>query len=127
MLLVITIFIAVAGFLMIDHCQTALLETAGMLLAAAGAVMSAILIIGSAVIQIDAEGTKQRLIADREILVYQLDNKLYEDDILGKKELYNQIQDWNSKVIYNKTMQDNLFIDFMIPDIYTDIEPIDYK
>ena len=52
-------------------------------------------------------------------LVYQLENDLYDNDNdLGKKELYNQIQDWNKDLAYYKHIQNDLWNGVFYPNIY---------
>lgn len=52
-------------------------------------------------------------------LVYQLENELYENDNdLGKKELYNQIQEWNKDLAYRQNVQDNFWNGIFYPNIY---------
>ena len=52
-------------------------------------------------------------------LVYQLENDLYDNDNdLGKKELYDQIQEWNKDLAYNKNVQNNFWSGIFYPNIY---------
>ena len=52
-------------------------------------------------------------------LVYQLENGLYENDNdLGKKELYNQIQEWNKDLAYRQHAQDDFWNGIFYPNIY---------
>lgn len=63
-----------------------------------------------------------------EILEYQLENDLYDNDNdLGKKELYSEIEDYNSTIIKGKRMQRDFWYGIFYPDIYDCLEPIDYK
>lgn len=58
-------------------------------------------------------------------LVYQLENGLYENDNdLGKKELYNQIEDWNKDLAYHQTIQDEFWNGIFYPNIYDQFEYI---
>lgn len=58
-----------------------------------------------------------------ESLTYQLDNNLYDNDNdIGKKELMNQIQDWNTDLAYRKTIQRNFWVGIYYPNIYDDFE-----
>jgi hypothetical protein len=73
------------------------------------------------------EATYARLETERECLVYELENNLYNDngdDVVGKKELYSQIRKFNTEVAYNKTMNDNLWVGIFYSDAYESIEPI---
>ena len=52
-------------------------------------------------------------------LVYQLENELYENDNdLGKKELYNQIQEWNKDLAYYQNAQGDFWNGIFYPNIY---------
>lgn len=59
-------------------------------------------------------------------LSYQLETGMYNNDNeLGKKELYNQIQEWNTDIAYNQATQNDLWIGVFIPDIYDQFELIE--
>ena len=63
-----------------------------------------------------------------EILEYQLENDLYDNDNdLGKKELYSEIENYNSTIVKGKAMQNDFWYGIFYPDIYDHLEPIDYK
>ena len=53
-----------------------------------------------------------------ESLVYQLENNLYDNDNdIGKKELYNEIKEWNTDLAY-KHLGRKMFIDNGIPGLF---------
>lgn len=89
------------------------------------AIVISLLIIIVNYIYIDAEvaGSKQTY----DSLVYQYENNIYEDDLVGKKELYNQIQDWNEDVVYFQTIQDNFWVGIYYPNVYDQFETIPLK
>ena len=63
-----------------------------------------------------------------ESLVYQLENDLYDNDNdLGKKELYNQIQNWNEDLAAGKSMQHDIWIGVFWADIYDHFEFIELE
>ena len=63
-----------------------------------------------------------------ESLVYQLENDLYDNDNdLGKKELYNQIQSWNEDLANGKQMQRDILVGMFYPNIYDDFTYIELK
>lgn len=60
-------------------------------------------------------------------LVYQLENDLYDNDNdFGKKELYDQIRDWNEDLAKNKKMQRDPWLGMFYPDIYDSFEFIKF-
>lgn len=63
-----------------------------------------------------------------ESLVYQLENNLYDNDNdLGKKELYNQIQSWNEDLANGKQMQRDIWVGMFYPNIWDDFTYIELK
>lgn len=50
-------------------------------------------------------------------LVYQLENDIYDNDNdLGKKELYDQITEWNHKVVSHSKMNDSIWFGMVYYD-----------
>lgn len=61
-------------------------------------------------------------------LVYQLENNLYDNDNdLGKKELYNQIQYWNEDLAKGKALQNDFWLGAFYPDVYDQFDFIDLE
>lgn len=61
-----------------------------------------------------------------EILTYQLENHLYDNDNdIGKKELYNQIQSWNEDLAEGKALQHDFWVGIFYPNIYDQFEFIE--
>lgn len=49
--------------------------------------------------------------ARREILTYQLENDVYDNDnVLGKRDLYEQIRDWNEDLAYRQRVQKDFWV-----------------
>lgn len=64
-----------------------------------------------------------------EALVYQMENEIYENDNdLGKKELYDEVREWNEDLAYGKAAMDNFWIGiFYVNEVYENFEFIEYK
>jgi hypothetical protein len=63
-----------------------------------------------------------------DIIVYQLENDIYNDngdDVVGKRDLYEQIREWNEDYAYNKRVQDNPWTGIFIPNYCDYLKPIE--
>ena len=129
-MIAVGIICIVAGWLMYKYTgfDTEWLEGCGWFLVALGAIAAFV----SGIIIIDSNATLDAKIAEKEqirsSLVYQLENDIYENDNdLGKKNLYDQIQDYNSNLAYYKGVQDDFWLGIFYPDIYDQFEFIEYS
>lgn len=65
--------------------------------------------------------------AYRDTLIYEFTNDVYSDngdDVVGKKELYNQIREFNAQVASDRRAAKDFWVGIFVPDAYLDIEPI---
>ena len=82
-------------------------------------VMLIVVIYNNVGVEAKIESNKQR----HESLVYQAENNLYENDNdLGKKELVNQIQEWNENLARGKALQDDFWVGIFYADIYDEFD-----
>lgn len=87
-------------------------------------IISIVAIISNAGIDGQIASNEQRY----ESLVYQFENDIYDNDNdLGKKELYNQIQDWNEEVAKGQALQNDPLVGIFYPDIYDQFEVIEFE
>ena len=96
------------------------------------ATVFAIAIVISGIIMIDSyAGTEAKIALNNkkyESLTYQLENNLYDNDNdLGKKELYNEIREWNEDLAYNQTIQDDFWLGIYYPNVFDQFEFIEYE
>ena len=83
------------------------------------AAMLIVVIVNNVGIDASIEANKQRY----ESLIYQAENNLYENDNdLGKKELVNQIQEWNEDLASGKALQDDFWVGIFYADIYDEFD-----
>ena len=58
-----------------------------------------------------------------ESLTYQLENNLYDNDNdIGKKELMDEIREWNEDLAYHKEIQRNFWMGIYHPNVYDNLE-----
>lgn len=58
-----------------------------------------------------------------ESLTYQLENNLYDNDNdIGKKELMDEIREWNEDLAYYKEIQRNFWVGIYYPNIFDNFE-----
>lgn len=58
-----------------------------------------------------------------ESLTYQLENNLYDNDNdIGKKELMDEIREWNEDLAYCKKIQRNFWVGIYYPNVYDNLE-----
>ena len=70
-------------------------------------------------IEAEIEANKQRY----DSLVYQAETRLYENDNdVGKKDLADQIQNWNEDLARGKALQNDFWVGIFIPNIYDEFE-----
>ena len=85
----------------------------------AAAIMLVIIIANNVGVEAKIEANKQRY----DSLVYQAENNMYDNDNdLGKKELVNQIQEWNEYLARGNALQDDFWVGIFYADIYDEFD-----
>lgn len=70
----------------------------------------------------DVADTEQRY----EILNYQVEYKMYDNDI-ARKALMVDIEDYNSMIARKQTEQNNKWVGIFVPNVWDEFELIDYS
>lgn len=79
--------------------------------------------IGLAASYIGADASIAKWETQYESLTYQLENNLYDNDNdIGKKELMDEIREWNGNLAYHKAIQRNFWVGIYYPNIYDNLE-----
>ena len=78
------------------------------------------------VTNISIRGNVPAMRVQYESLVYQYENNLYENENdVGKKELMDQIQEWNEKIANGKTYQRDFWVGIFVPNVYDEFDFIE--
>lgn len=63
-----------------------------------------------------------------DLLVYQYENDIYDNDNdIGKRDLMEDIEEWNTDLAYHKQIQRNFWVGIFYPNIYDDFEFIELR
>lgn len=135
MLIILLLFIALIAFITIFiHCVHKDLSCIYALLGVISLTLS--LVIGICLItlsysaiaeNVEANGILASKQSEYYSLVYQIENDFYNNDNdIGKKALYDQIQDWNCEVAKGQNLMDNIWVGCLYPNkIYENLQLID--
>ena len=90
-----------------------------------GAIVISGMILSTTYINVEAEIAECQ--QEYKSLTYQLENNVYDNDNdIGKKELYEKVQEWNEDLAVAKALQDNFWVGIFYPDVYDQLEFIEY-
>lgn len=90
-----------------------------------------VILISGFIIAVNQSGADARIAelnARYESLVYQYENDIYDNDNdLGKRDLMEDIQEWNETISYKQEMQYNFWVGIYYPKIYDQLELIEFE
>lgn len=94
-------------------------------IAVLSAIVVAIMLICIAAEYINVDGRIESYKQEYESLSYQINNNLYtNDNDIGKKELYDQVIEWNKNLAYAKKAENDFWVGIFYADIYDEFDYI---
>lgn len=75
-----------------------------------------------------AEANHKRILAQREGIIHQMLNPQAKDELfLQNKAIFDEAKHFNEDLAYNKSIQRNFWLGILYPNIYDDIDYINYE
>ena len=129
MLFWMTIIVTILGLLLFEILFKHDFELLYIISGVISLLVAAALLIEIAVLAVNyisVDGYVQKMNIRHDMLVYQYENDIYDNDNdLGKRELIEDIQNWNEDLASRKENQDDAWIGIFIPDIYDQFDFIE--
>lgn len=122
---IVIFIVAIVACLICDRNYFDACLTASTIISYASALIIVIMLICIAFEYINIDGRIDAKKQEYEILSYQINNNLYSNDNdIGKRELYEQVRDWNEDLAYAKKAQNDFWIGIFYADIYDEFDYI---
>lgn len=120
---IVIFIVAIVAYLVCD--RNCIDTTASTIISYASALVIVIMLICIAFEYINIDGRIDAKKQKYETLSYQINNDLYSNDNdIGKRELYEQVRDWNEDLAYAKKAQNDFWIGIFYADIYDEFDYI---
>ena len=127
LLAIITVVASIISYIALNKYDVEGLGIASATIAVFAGLALVVCSIVSICIYSSADATAAEYNAERQSLIYQLENNLYDNDNdLGKKDLYDQITEYNKDVVSGRELHDKFLTACFYPDIYDDLELIEF-
>ena len=127
-LIVVFLYIAIK---LADYCSSEVLEALSFISLFVSVAMMVVVVIELIVMgcnHFGVDGYIAKMNTRREMLVYQLENDIYDNENdLGKRELMTDIQSWNEDLANCKERQDDFWLGIFTPNIYDQFEFIELE
>lgn len=120
---IVIFIVAIVAYLICDRNYFD--TTASTIISYVSALVIVIMLICIAFEHINIDGRIDAKKQKYETLSYQINNDLYSNDNdIGKRELYEQVRDWNEDLAYAKKAQNDFWIGIFYADIYDEFDYI---
>lgn len=127
LLAILTVVASIISYIVLNKYDAEGLGIASATIAVFAGLALVVCSIVSIFIYSSADATTAEYNAERQSLIYQLENNLYDNDNdLGKKDLYDQITEYNKDVVSGRELHDKFLTACFYPDIYDDLELIEF-
>lgn len=122
----IVLVITILGFLGVAICKHFDLYETGVLSAVIGIIGIIVLMIMACCaigMNTDTDAYVASMQQRYNVLVYQIENNVYDNDNdIGKRELYEQIREWNEDLARYKECQDSAWVGMFYANVYDQFE-----
>lgn len=129
-IILIAVFLYIA-MVIEHHSRSEILEAIAVISLFVSGALMVVAIIELAVMgcnHFGVDGYIAKMNTRREMLVYQLENDIYDNENdLGKRELMTDIQSWNEDLANYKERQDDFWLGIFTPNIYDQFEFIELE
>lgn len=127
LLAILTVVASIISYIALNKYDAELLGIASATITVFAGLALVLCSIVSICIHSSADATAAEYNVERQSLIYQLENNLYDNDNdLGKKDLYDQITEYNKDIVSGRELHDNFLTACFYPDIYDDLELIEF-
>ena len=127
LLAILTVVASIISYIALNKYDAECLGIASAIITVFAGLALVLCSIVSIFIYSSADATTAEYNAERQSLIYQLENNLYDNDNdLGKKELYDQITEYNNVIVSGRELHNKFLTACFYPDIYDDLELIEF-
>ena len=127
LLAILTVVASIISYIALNKYDAEGLGIASAIIAVFAGLALVLCSIVSICIHSSADATAAEYNVERQSLIYQLDNNLYDNNNdLGKKDLYDQITEYNKDVVSGRELHNKFLTACFYPDIYDDLELIEF-
>ena len=127
LLAILTVVASIISYIALNKYDAEGLGIASAIIAVFAGLALVLCSIVSIFIYSSADATTAEYNAERQSLIYQLENNLYDNNNdLGKKDLYDQITEYNKDVVSGRELHNKFLTACFYPDIYDDLELIEF-